>query len=184
MSRGKPKDDSKTKPSAATHIIATKTKDSIYSVREPREPQDKMLAKRRRGSQRLSSRSRLKIHDPRESTRHEAIKPRRASRRRLKMLSAGNMNLGRHKSRCWQIDAERRDTYRRDAESSLYFCEHEPTKVTRHDAVKPTPSVVTTLVAKPTQNTKPSQEQPRKKYCTMLEKRLAASRHQSSRRRH
>jgi hypothetical protein len=32
--------------------------------------QDKTLAKRRRASQRLSSRSRLKIRDPRETTRH------------------------------------------------------------------------------------------------------------------
>jgi hypothetical protein len=37
-------------------------------------PQDKTLEKRRRAPQRLSSRSRLKIHDPRETTRHDASK--------------------------------------------------------------------------------------------------------------
>jgi hypothetical protein len=41
------------------------------------------------------------------------------------------------------LDAERRDAYRRDADSGLHFCEHEPSEATRHDAGKPTPSVVT-----------------------------------------
>jgi hypothetical protein len=39
-----------------------------------RKAQDKTLAKRHRASQRLSSRSRLKIHDPTEATRHDASK--------------------------------------------------------------------------------------------------------------
>jgi hypothetical protein len=59
------------------------------------------------------------------------------------MASVANVSLESHKTRRWQTDAERRNAYRRDAESRFHFCEHDPREATRHVSGKPTPSVVT-----------------------------------------
>jgi hypothetical protein len=140
-------------------------------------PQDKRLSKRRRASQRLSSRSWLKIHDPREISRHDTSKT-------TPIAAASNQDAigNEHEPRKPQdtLLTNRHRESRRVSDSRFHFCEHEPREATRHDAGKPLPSFVTPLVAMPTQNTKPSQEKPREWHGTMLAKRWAASRRQSS----
>jgi hypothetical protein len=52
--------------------------------------------------------------------------------------------LGKPQDKNRQND-EGHDAYRRDADSKLHFYEHETKYITRHEAGKPTPSVVTPL---------------------------------------
>jgi hypothetical protein len=90
------------------------------------KPRDKTLAKRRRASQRLSSRSPLNIHAPRETTRHDANK--------ATPIQDAIGSLGSHNTRRWQTKAERRNACRRDAKSRANLCEHETRETTRNDA--------------------------------------------------
>jgi hypothetical protein len=94
----------------------------------PGKPQDRLVAKRRRASQRLSSRTRLRIHDPRETKIQDAGKATTNIATPTQKPSAANMSPGSHKTRFWQTDAKRRNAYRRDADSILYFSIMSPWK--------------------------------------------------------
>lgn len=111
------------------------------------KPQDKTLSKRHRASQRMSKRSRLKIHDTTKTTGHDARKSTSAEDAIGSEFEIGKRRDTTLANQHW---ASRRVSTR---PSRFKFCEYELREATRHDSVKPTPSVKTPVVATLTQDT-------------------------------